>query len=552
MATTEHLVAGGAPAQSPAGPRLARLLRHLALAVAGIAVALLLFGVWGDGERAELWSHLLGLLPRVLANSLGLCLAVSATAGALGVALAWLTATTEFPGRRFFEWALLLPLTLPVYVTAFVAVGALDYAGPVATWLRQSQGIHLPPIRSFGGAVLVLALAYYPYVYLLARDAFRSQAGRALESARVLGEGCVGAFFRVALPMSRPWIAGGLLLVAMETLADFGAVTQFNIETFTTAIYKTWFGFFSLRGALQLAAVLALFAFLLLAAEQHWRARRRFHLGARSQQAGFRIPLHGLRGMVACLVSALVLMLAFGLPLLQLLRWAVAAAAQDLDDRFWGFLWHTLVAAAGGAVLCVAVAFGLSLLRRLHARAWTAQMWRVANLGYAVPGVVLAVVLYAPVGWLDDHLIDFARRAAGLELRQVLAGSVAILLVAYMVRFTALGLNAVGSALERLPASVEEAARSLGAGGLAMLFRVHLPVLRGAVLGALAMVFVELVREMPITLLLRPFGWDTLAVRVFELTAEGEYRRAALPALMLAAVGTVPVWSLVRGGARKS
>ena len=496
----------------------------------------------------EVWQHLLDhVLPGLLGNTLRLVLGVATGVIFLGVSLAWLTAVCEFPGRRFFSWALLLPLAVPAYVTAFVYVALLDFTGPLQTALRELAGgpVAFPAIRSAGGVILVMSLALYPYVYLLARNAFLTQGRHALEVAQSLGYSRKAGFFKVALPLARPWIISGLMLALMETLADFGTVAVFNYDTFTTAIYKTWFGLFSLQGASQLASVLIVLAFALIAAEQVSRRGVRFTQSGRHTQMQ-RIVLHGHNAWLASAFAALVLLIAFIIPVVQLLSWAGKVAAQDLDARYFDFLWHSLLLGGMAALLIVVTALILTYAQRQHNDLWTHTMVKIATLGYAVPGSVLAVGIVIPLAWLDQQLIGAARHWFGIETGLILQGTLLVMLPAYLTRFLAVGYNPLDSAMQRVTRNLDDAARSFGLTGIAMLRRVHLPILRGGILSAAALVFVDVMKEMPITLMTRPFGWDTLAIRIFEMTSEGEWERAALPAIALVLAGLLPIALLIK------
>mgnify|MGYP001574477278 CR=1 FL=1 len=498
--------------------------------------------------QQEIWRHLAEhVLPGLLANTLKMVSGVAVGVTLLGVSLAWLTAACDFPGRRFFSWALLLPLAIPAYVTAFVFVAWLDFTGPVQTWLRASFGgsAWFPPVRSGGGVVLTMTLALYPYVYLLARNAFLTQGRRAQEAAQSLGCSRTAGFFRVALPMARPWIAGGLMLALMETLADFGTVSVFNFDTFTTAIYKTWFGMFSLTGASQLASVLVLLVFALVLLEQFTRSRLRYSQAGRHSLA-VRIPLQGWRGWLAASFSTAVLLVAFILPIGQLVFWSASVFSRDFDERYVSFLWHSLLLGGIAAILTAACALTLAYAQRRHGDAWTRGAVRIATLGYAVPGPVLAVGIFIPLAWLDNQLVHLGKALLGRDPGLLLQGTLLVMLPAYLTRFLAVAYNPVESAMQRITRNLDEAARTFGVAGLSMLRRVHLPMLHGGLFTAAALVFVDVMKEMPITLMTRPFGWDTLAVRIFEMTSEGEWERAALPAVALVLAGLLPIALLVR------
>ncbi|TJZ65021.1 iron ABC transporter permease [Chitiniphilus eburneus] len=498
--------------------------------------------------QPAVWTHLAHyVLPDVLRNTALLIGGVGCGVLLLGVSLAWLTAMCEFPGRRFFAWALMLPLAMPAYVLAFVMVGLLDFTGPVQTWLRAAFGGSgwFPPIRSSGGVVLVLSLAFYPYVYLLARNAFATQGRRALEAAQMLGVSRRKAFWRVAIPMARPWIVGGLTLALMETLADFGAVSVFNFDTFTTAIYKAWFALFNLPAASQLASLLVLFVLALAVIEQRVRGERLYHARA---GGGERIALRGSARWGAVAWCTLVLLVAFVIPMIQLGHWVAQVWADDFDARYPAFIGRSVLLAALAALLVMALALALAYARRRYRDAGTRWLVRLATLGYAVPGTVLAVGVFIPIAWLDNLLLA-ALQPLGFDGFQVLKGTVAVMLLALAARFLAVGFQPVDSAMQRITRNQEEAARSLGLRSRQVVARLHLPLLRGGLLTALLMVFVDVMKEMPITLMTRAFGWDTLAVRVFEMTSEGMWDRAALPALFIVLAGLLPVMLLTRHGA---
>lgn len=511
-------------------------------------IALALFS-----PEVEVWSHLSRyVLPQVTVTSLQLIVGVGLLSGLLGTFLAWLTTLCEFPGRRFFDWALLLPLAIPAYVLAFVAVGFLDFAGPLQSWLREvfGRGFWFPPVRSLSGAVVILSLSFYPYVYLLARSAFLTQGRRAMEAAQTLGFSPRRAAWRVALPMARPWIAAGIALVCMETLADFGAVSIFGVNTFTTAIYRAWFGLFSMRGALQLAGVLMVFVLLAVALERYSRAAQRF---ASARDGGHDLRRQvlspaGRGGALAC--ASGVFVLAFCAPLAQLLIWSVQNAARDLDMRYAGFVARSLLLAGSAAVLIVAASVVLAYIQRRAATKWTSGAIRVATVGYAIPGTVLAVGILVPVIGLNNLLQSWLSSWLGRGAPSLLLqGALFTVLLAYLARFLAVGFNPVDTGLQRVTRSIDEAAVGLGVSGSALLRRVHLPLLRTSIATAAILVFVDVMKEMPITLIVRPFGWETLAVKVFEMTSEGEWERAALPATVIVIAGLIPVALLTRRSA---
>lgn len=535
------------PSKTPATgvfvwPRISGwMLLALLIATLVLIPVAVTFSAFAEG-REDILSHLTEfVLPELVGNTVWLVLGVGIGVSVLGVSLAWLVAMCEFPGRRLFDWALLLPLALPAYVTAFVAIGLLDFTGPLQTALRDAFGpMALPEIRSRGGVILVMSLALYPYVFLIARNAFATQGAIALEAAQSLGLSRWQGFFRVALPMARPWIAAGLMLALMETLADFGTMAIFNYDTFTTAIYKAWYSLFSLPAAAQLASILILFVLVAVVFEQRSRARMRYGTVGRNS-ANRRIRLSPLQAGLAFFYAGSILAVAFVIPVLQLALWAREIIADDLDSRYWGFASHSLMLAGMGALMVVIVSLLLAYAGRQ--RPGTAMIWtqRLATIGYAFPGAVLAVGLFIPVAWLDNWLIDTGRDWFGFEGYEVLKGTLLVMLLAYLVRFLAVGFGPIDSGLHRITRNVDEAARNLGTSAAGLLTRVHLPMLRVSLVTAAAFAFVDIMKEMPITLMTRPFGWDTLAIRVFEMTSEGEWERAALPSLAIVIAGIIPI-----------
>jgi iron(III) transport system permease protein len=523
--------------------------RLVAVAIAAlIALPLLVVASSLLHPDREVWTHLVeNVLGELIRNTILLALGVGAASALLGTSLAWLTAVCDFPGRRFFSWALMLPLAVPAYVTGFVLVGLLDFTGPIQTALRAWFGpISLPPIRSGGGVVAAMALALYPYVYLLARNAFLSQGKRALEAGQSLGLDRTQGFLRIALPMARPWIAGGIALVMMETLADFGTVAVFNYDTFTTGIYKAWYSLFSLPAAAQLASLLVIIVFVVLVLEQRMRAGMRYTQAGRGGQARELIALNGWQRWLAFAYCTLVFAAAFAIPVGQLMLWASGVLEQDLDARYLGYLWHSLLLGTLTALLVAGCALLLAYARRRHPDAAMGLLVRFSTLGYALPGAVLAIGIYLPIAWFDNGYIALMRDVFGQQAGPLLGGTLLAMLSAYLVRFLAVAHEPLGAAMQRITPNMDEAARSFGLNPRQVLARVHLPMLRGGAFTAMLLVFVDVMKEMPITLMTRPFGWDTLATRIFEMTSEGEWERAALPAVALLLAGLIPVILLSR------
>lgn len=532
-------------------PHLIASALALALCVPALA-PLVVIAVATVSPDREIWAHLSQfVLPEVVANTLILVMTVALISGVIGTALAWLTAMCEFPGRRFFEWALLLPLAVPAYVLAFIAVGFLDYSGPLQTSLRELFGSSdwFPPIRSVGGAAFVLSLATYPYVYLLARSAFLTQGRRALEAAQSLGLSRAAASWKVALPMARPWIFAGVALTAMETLADFGAVYIFNVRTFTTAIYGAWFGMRSVNTALQLAGVLMVFVLIVFVLERRSRTSATFASARDVSRASPRFVLTPAMRYGATAVATLIFAIAFALPMLELTIWAFASTT-DLDARYFGFVSRSLLLAASAAFVIVICGVVLAyILRRLPSR-FSHGVVRLATIGYAIPGTVLAVGVLVPIILLNNAFQDLLRRWLGDGAPFLMfQGTLLAVLLGYLARFLAVGFNPIESGLQRITQNIDEAAIGLGVSGAALLRRVHVPLLKTSLATAATLVFVDVMKEMPITLIVRPFGWDTLAIRVFEMTSEGEWQRAALPSMAIVLAGLIPVALLTRRGA---
>ncbi|MFN3844014.1 MAG: ABC transporter permease [Rehaibacterium terrae] len=522
-------------AAPPRWPRYAAWLLALPL----LMPAAFLAAGFADIDTA-LWAHLSRhLLPQALANTLTLAVLLAAFVLVPGLGFAWVSARYDYPGRRVLDWALVLPLAIPGYVVAFVYVGLLDYAGPVQSAWRAWFGAtaSLPNGRGVVGAALMLALVLYPYVYLLARAAFVRQGSVAMDAARSLGHGPLAAFFRGVLPLTRPaWVAG-LTLAVLEALADFGAVSLLGVDTLTTTIYRAWFGLYSLPTAAQLAFGLLALVALVLLLERLARGRARY--AERSLRPQPRRPLRGWRGWTVALLATGVVLLGFAVPLWRLATWAWSARG-GLPVVGPAAL-NTLALGALATLLVLALALLFALLaRRAPGDRGVAAASFIVNLGYAVPGTVLAVGamvwLVRVEGWL-----------AGLTGAQwALSSSLLAVLFALSARFLRVGHGAVESAFATLRPSLLETARSLAVPAWRRFTGIVLPLLRpGLVAGAL-LVLVEVMKELPATLMLRPFGWDTLAIRIYAYAAEGLWMEAAWPALLLSLVGLLPVWWLVR------
>jgi iron(III) transport system permease protein len=457
----------------------------------------------------------------------------------------------RFPGRALFEWALLLPMAMPAYIIAYTYTGLLDFAGPVQSALREWTGwgygdYWFPEIRSLEGAALMLSLVLYPYVYLLARAAFLSQSLCVLDVSRTLGNGPWRTFFSVALPLARPAIVAGLSLALMETLADYGTVQYFGVSTFTTGIFRTWFGLDNAAAAAQLSALLLGFVLVLIALERISRRQARYHHTSQRLQDIRRHRLTGWRAAAALFFCLLPLTFGFLLPAGQLTVWAFTIGKTSLDADFLRLVLHSLELAASASVLALLLALLLAYGRRLSPTRTVKASVRIAGMGYAVPGTVIAVGVIIPFAWLDNTLDAWMRASFGVSTGLLLSGTLAALLFAYMVRFLAVSLQAVESGLGKIKPAMDEAARSMGQGPGDVLRRVHMPMLRGSLLTALLLVFVDVLKELPATLILRPFNFNTLAVRAYELASDERLADSAPAALTIVLAGLLPVILLSR------
>lgn len=519
----------------------------LGLIAAGVLVPLLMVISAFAQPVDDVWPHFTGgLLNELIVNTLKLLTLVLFGTFILGVGLAWLTAACDFPGRAWLEWLLVLPFAFPTYVLGYVMLDLFGITGPVRQQAKKMWGEDpswFPAITSVGGVAFVMTLAFYPYVYLLARGAFRTHGRRAMEAARSLGYSPWRAFFRVALPMARPWIFGGLLLVSMETLADFGTVTIFNFDTFTTAIYKAWIGMFSLNSAARLATMLLLIALALFGLERITRSGRQFF--PENTVPTPRLKLRGTRGWLAFLSCVSVLGMAFFLPMGRLVWWTFDTWQQEAQPIYLKLVSNTVQMGVISALAISATALLLACAVRVRQKAWTEALAATATMGYALPGTVLAVAVFLPIAWIDHRLADVLE-ALGLSWEIALNGTLVVMLVAYGIRFLAVAHQPAQAALERIRPSLDEAGRSLGHGRWAILRRIHVPLVRTGFVTAALLVLIDVMKEMPITLMTRPFHWDTLAIRIFELTSEGEYERAALPSILLVVSGLIPVFLLAK------
>ncbi|MDO9637324.1 MAG: iron ABC transporter permease [Pseudotabrizicola sp.] len=525
-----------------------------AFAIAVVVLAPMASVLWIAFHPTEnIWPHLLAtVLPRYLSNTLILMLGVAVLTAAVGTGAAWLTTMYRFPGRGWLDYVLLFPLAIPAYVGAYALVDFLQYAGPVQTSLRGLMGYEsardywFPQVRSRGMAVIVLSAALYPYVYLLARAAFREQSGGSYEVARALGCGPWRLFARVGLPLARPAIATGVALALMETVADYGTVQHFGVQTLTTGIFSTWLNGNNAGGAAQIAGVVLTLIFVLLGLERISRRGARFHRVGRSARPVEPATLPRASGWLACALCMVPVSVGFILPVAVMGWHALRRPEVWLSPGLARAFGNTLV--TGGLAACLTVGAAIFLVYGLRMINRSAARWilPVTTLGYAAPGAVLAVGILIPLAALDHKLADAVLAVSGWDPGLMLTGTAAALVLAYAVRFFGVAQGAVDAAFGRISPSLPMAARSLGRSPGGALRAVHLPLMRGSVATALLVVFVDCVKELPATLLLRPFNYNTLATRVFELASLERLEEAAPAALVVMTVGLLAVALMAR------
>lgn len=500
-------------------------------------------GVWDHLVRTVLWEY--------LGNTLRLVLLVGAGTAVIGVGTAWLVTMCRFPGSRVLEWALLLPMAVPAYVMAYTYTDLLQFVGPIQTGLRTlfhwtRRDYWFPDIRTVEGAAAMLTLVLYPYVYLLSRAAFLEQSVCVLEVSRTLGRGPWRSFFTVALPLARPGIVAGLALVMMEVLADFGTVQYFAVNTFTTGIYRTWFAMGEPTAAAQLAAVLMLFVLVLILMERWSRKQAKFHHTTTRYRRLPAQPLTGWKATAALTACVLPLVLGFVVPGGILLTMALRTGDERLGRTFIDIATNSFTLAAIASALAVTLAVLLAYGQRLQPTPLLKSAVRVAAMGYAIPGSVIAVGVLIPFTHLDNAIDQFLRATIGVSSGLLLSGTIAAVLFAYMVRFLAVSFNTIEASLGKIRPTMDHAARVLGSTPGRTLVRVHAPIMTGSLLTAALLVFVDVMKELPATMIVRPFNFDTLAVRAYQMASDERLAEAATASLAIVAVGIVPVILLSR------
>lgn len=505
----------------------------------------------------EVWSHLSStVLPRYVRNTLLLMLGVGVGVVVIGTSTAWVVTMYRFPGQRVFEWALFLPLAMPAYVIATVYVQLLEFAGPIQSFLRMIFGWQstrdywFPQIVSLEGAITMMILVLYPYVYLLARASFLELSTNVMEVGQILGKGAWKNFWQVALPLSRPAIVVGLILALMETISDFGTVKIFAVSTFTTGIYTVWLGMYNAPGAAQLATTLLVFVSILIFLERLSRHRKRYHPSHQNRMERKKLQLHGKRALLAFLCCFIPILFGFLIPFLLLIKWVFETYQETFTHRFINDASNSVllagIAAGLSVLLALLTAYGLRLRPTKLLRITT----RIATLGYAVPGPIIALGVLLPFAGLDNAVDRLMRETFGVSTGLILSGTIFAVIFAYLVRFLALSFGTLEAGLTKITKNFEEVSRTLGQGTLSTLRRVHFPLLHGSLLTAAILVFVDVMKELPLTLMLQPFNFSTLATRIYEYASEERLNECSLWSVAIVLVGIVPVVILSRGIAK--
>lgn len=547
---TEAITADQTGAETPL---LARRTSKRWLITAALTTAIVVLPVLSVIRLAlfpeeNIWPHLLDTtLPRYLTTTLQLMAGVAVITLTIGLATAWAVTMCEFPGRKFFEWAMLLPFAVPAYVIAYVYTSLLDYAGPVQTALREWFGWRnaadywFPEIRSLEGATLMIGLVLYPYVYLLARAAFLEQSPSLFAVSRSLGHSALSTFFRVVLPIARPAVAVGLSLVMMETLNDFGTVDFFAVQTLTAGLFDTWMNLGNLGGAAQIATTMLAFVVILVTLERHSRRKQQQFAARDNRDPIRRFTMSFPRQLICVAVCALPVIFGFLLPAITLGQYAWEYFDESWNPDFIRNTLNSLFLSGTAAMTTLIVGVTLAYSRRLHNTRGMQIMMRLSSLGYAMPGAVLAVGVIVPLAAFDNQVDSIMRDTFGISSGLLLSGSAFALIFAYTVRFLAVSAGSVESALQKITPSMDMASRSLGHTPGQTLVKVHLPMLRGTLITAALVVFVDVMKELPATLILRPFNFETLATYVYQFASDEQLAHSALPALIIVLAGIIPI-----------
>ncbi len=536
--------------------RIYRIKRHflnpwiIAAASGTLLIALPMLVIFGElfTSGDESWSHIVqNLLPLYIRNTILLMLGVAFMTFIMGVGTAWLVSMHSFPGRRFLSWALILPIAIPGYINGFTWAGILDYTSPVYVFLRNHFGIDTGAflffdILSLPGAIIVMSLSLYPYVYILTRAYFLNESAGMMEASASLGRGPWYSFIRIALPLARPAIVAGVSLVLMEVLNDYGLVHYYGVETFTSGIFTAWFALGSHSASMKLSVYLMLFVLMLISLERIQRGQMKYDLIGSSYRPIRRRRFDNLTGKAVGLICSLPFVLGFLFPFLMLLYWGSLTAAMVLDARFWELLLNSFTLASIAAALVVVSSIFISFTVRSFPLRLVKFFSRVATLGYALPGAVIAIGIMVPFLWIDQRIIYGVPGVTGF----ILTGTWFALIYAYTVRFMAVGYNSIESGMSRISGSLDEAARSLGKSKIKTLWQINIPLLKGSLIGGTLLVFIDVLKELPLTLILRPFNFDTLAIKAYEYAGDERVAEAAPAAIIIILVGTLPVFLLNR------
>ncbi len=500
----------------------------------------------------EHWGHIVtNLLPSYFSNSLILLLGVGLGTFILGVSMAWFVSVYEFPGRNYFEWLLILPLAFPSYMMAYSYVGILEYTGPVQAFFRNNLDVYftgpIVDIMNMPGAIFILSISLFPYVYVICRASFMKQSSELQEAALILGSNRLRVFTKIALPMARPAVAGGIALVGMEVLNDYGTVKYFGVDTFTSGIFRAWFSFGDINTAIHLSAILTLIVLFLIWLENFQRGSRNWTSQRSSARPTLRIvPKHRSTQWLYTGLCAVVLMISFIMPLSQLFYWVSRTWQNVIDSEFGILIFRSFSLAIGSSVAIAMLSIFLLYAVRLSPLRWTRHIARTASMGYAIPGAVIAVGVMIPMMELDRFISWLSADSIGM----ILSGSLFILVIAYIVRFMAVGYNAIDAGFQKTGASVNEVARSLGASPIMTLWKIDLPLIRNSIAAAILLAFVDILKELPLTLILRPFNFNTLATKAFDMATNEMIAESANASLVVVLTGIIPIIllnSVIRG-----
>ncbi len=515
----------------------------------GLPIYTLIFKLFDGSSSGEVWSHLVStVLSNYIINSVGLVVVVSLLTLLMGVSSAWIVSVCDIPMRKQFEWILILPLAIPTYIAAYTYAGIFDYTGPIQTFLRDNGwiGIQYIDIMNFWGISVVMSLVLFPYVYVVARSSFINQSATLLEASRILGSSSFKTFFKVAFPISRPAIIGGLSLVVMEVLNDYGAVKYYGINTFTTGIFRAWFSLGDPAAAINLSGLLMLFIFLLISAERWQGGKNLLDEGGHTSRNLKRYKLSGWKKILAWSVCFLPLFLGFIAPVFQLILWSYQTIHKILNPDFISLMLNSFGLALLASILCVGLSLIILYAVRLNPSPFFRLLSKLVSLGYSIPGAVIAIGVMIPMLGFDKFLIESWFNMFDTKIGLILSGTLFALTFAYVVRFLTVSINPIDAAFKKNSNTMDEAAHSLGAGSLKTLWKVNLPLIKSALISGGILVFVDILKELPLTLILRPFNFHTLATKAYELASDEMIAESATPALIIILIGVIPIIVLNR------